>query len=95
MERERETGGDREVERGRKRSREKRRCSAVSRVQPTVFVFEDVEDGKDLPVVRNKSLANKWCRVDELLQNLESPSNDHGVARVQCICNGAAQRRRG
>ena len=65
--------------------------SAYSRIQSrimlTVFVLVDVEDGKDLSVVRDQSLSHHLSRHHQMLQHLQSGAYHSGVPGVESICS--------
>ena len=48
-----------------------------------VSVLEQVQDGKDLPVVRHQGLAHQLRAHDHLLQQLAHDAHDGEVARVE------------
>ena len=53
----------------------------------TVFVLVDVEDGKDLSVVRDQSLSHHLSRHHQMLQHLQSGAYHSGVPGVESICS--------
>jgi hypothetical protein len=48
----------------------------------TVSCLEGVENGKELAVVGDKSLANQWCRHNKLLKDLKGVDENFLIARV-------------
>lgn len=54
--------------------------------QLTVHVFEDVENGEDLPVVGHQSFAHQVGGEHQVLQDFQGGTDHLAVPRVQGIC---------
>jgi hypothetical protein len=57
----------------------------------TRLLFEEVEDGKNLSIVRNQSLANERCATvhfNECLNHFQDTYNHFWVPRIQGILDG-------
>lgn len=56
------------------------------KLNPTILCSEQVEDRKQLSVVRDESLSDHLSRDDQLLQDLERLADDLRIASIQCSC---------
>merc|ERR1719364_346744 len=52
------------------------------------FVFEDVEDRKDLAIVRNKGFADHFACKDKRLEHFQCCCYDFSIPSVQCSLDG-------
>jgi len=53
----------------------------------TIFAAEDVEDGKDLPKVRDEGFSYKGSADNQLLESMERLRQDGRAAGIQCLWN--------
>lgn len=71
------------------------RRAACTRLRLTVLVFEDVEDGEDLPVVGHQRFSHQVGRHHQVLQDLQGGADHLAVSGVQGVCGGKGKERRG
>lgn len=68
------------------------RQATCTRLRLTVLVFEDVEDGEDLPVVGHQRFSHQVGRHHQVLQDLQGGADHLAVSGVQGVCGGKERR---